>query len=459
MPLAEGADFGARFEAITRSATPRELYAFLWDLPKGGDIHNHSAFSIPAESWLEMATNPAIAASEFYTRIHFEHCPGDAAPLIRFRTIHAATWRKLDACGQREYVPLRSLSAAQRADWISSIRLDRRGEARNEFFEAIVPRVGELPRDPRLMAELLIANLKRYGAEGLRYLETQYNPNAMAPDGSIIPPDEVARMLRQRLEEPDARDSGVTARFQVTVLRFSPDAERTIEASYDFLDRNRDLWVGLNLAGREDNDKGHALRFLDTFRTLRRRYSGIHLSIHAGEKDSPGREVRNTLLLGAERIGHGANLIHDPDTMLLMRNGRNLVEVSLVSNRLLEYTPDLSRHPFIEYLRFGIPVCLNTDDAGAWDSNLTDEYFLAIRNFRLTWEEVVRLGRNSLEFSFAQTDVKARMLREYDAATAAFERKYASGDWKAALAGVRPAVSGYAARELGVTNPSAGAIR
>lgn len=61
-----------------------------------------------------------------------------------------------------------------------------------------------------------------------------------------------------------------------------------------------------------------------------------------------------------------------------MRNGPYLVETSLISNRLLEYMPDPAQHLFIEYLRFGIPVCLNTDDSGVWDSNLTDEYFTAL---------------------------------------------------------------------------------
>lgn len=50
------------------------------------------------------------------------------------------------------------------------------------------------------------------------------------------------------------------------------------------------------MAGREDNDKGYALRFLETFRKLRRTYSGIGLSIHGGEVDSPGSQVRDTLL-------------------------------------------------------------------------------------------------------------------------------------------------------------------
>ncbi len=91
--------------------------------------------------------------------------------------------------------------------------------------------------------------------------------------------------------------------------------------------------------------------------------------------------------------------------------------------------PDLSKHPFPEYLRFGIPVCLNTDDPGVWDSNLTDEYFTAVTNFHLTWSEIVQIGRDSLVYSFALPPEKERMLKEYSDAVSKFERKYGDKDW------------------------------
>ena len=150
-----------------------------------------------------------------------------------------------------------------------------------------------------------------------------------------------------------------------------------------------------------------------TYRKMRRTYSDIPLSIHAGEKDSPGHEVRDTLLLGATRIGHGVNLITDPDTMLLMRNSGYLVEINLISNRLLEYMPDLSKHPFPEYLRFGIPVCLNTDDRGSWDSNMTDEYYTAVTNFQSDLERDSGTGAQQpdvcLRGSPAQRENAARL--------------------------------------------------
>ena len=246
----------------------------------------------------------------------------------------------------------------------------------------------------------------------------------------------------------------MTVRFQATVLRFLPNAEQQLEQLYQFVDANRDLWVAINMAGIEENDKGNPRRFLAKYRELRARYPKLALSIQAGEMDGPDAHIRDTLLLGATRIGHGVNLIQDPDTLLLLQQTRGvLIEVNLISNRLLEYTPDLTKHPFPEYLRTGVPVCLNTDDRGMWDSNLTDEYYTAVTTYNLSWDELVSLGRNSLTYSFVQPDVKAKLLADYERAVAEFEAKYQPADSLAQLTTVMPVAYGYAQRTWGFVFP------
>lgn len=447
--LAGQPDFPAQFERIKAEATREQLYALLYDLPKGGDLHHHGTLAAYPEEWLAAATDPAVLkGNAFYTRLRFSGCKDSPEPFLRYQNIARFQWRKLSECAQAEYVPLASMTSEQRAEWISALKLDRAGEGRDEFFERVVLRTSALVRDPNVLMEVIARYLQRYQREGIQYLETQSNPlGGVDADGNPVPGGQYVQLVKAMLDRPEVKATGITVRFLFSVIRFNANAEALIERAYDFVHGNRDLWVGINLVGREDNDKGHAMRFLETFRKMRRKYAGVHLSIHGGEVDSPGREVRNTLLLGAERIGHGLNLITDPDTMLLMRNGRNLVEINLVSNRLLEYVADFEKHPFPEYLRFGIPVCLNTDDPGVWDSNLTDEYYIAVRHFDLAWDEVVRIGRNSLEHSFALPEVKAAMLERYDRRVREFAQKY-QGDWKAQLSGVRPFVSGYARRQL-----------
>ncbi|MFZ5494852.1 MAG: adenosine deaminase family protein [Verrucomicrobiota bacterium] len=451
-PVLAAAPFSTRFEEIKRTATPVQLYTFLYALPKGGDLHNHLGGSARAEWWHAVATDPARNGGDtFYTRTRFHATPGTGVTLILYHTLRQHGYDALSDTEKADYTRLDHLSPEQKQGWLDSLRLDRPGEGRDEFFTWVWPRLGQLGSNLPVTGEILVEIIKAYGAEGMRYLETQQGAMGFTDNaGRPIPPDEVAAYLRDRLAKPDAVASGVTVRFQSTVLRFLPGAELQLENHYRFVDAHRDLWVGINMAGIEENNKGHPARFLAKYRELRRAIPTLALSIHGGEMDWHDSHVRDTLLLGASRIGHGLNLIQDPDTLLLLQQSRRvLVEINLISNRLLEYTPDLTAHPFPEYLRTGIPVCLCTDDRGMWDSNLTDEYYTAVTTYNLSWEEIVQLGRNSLVHSFAPPGVKAALLADYEKALAAFEARFATGDLTGALSGVRPVAYGYAKRTWG----------
>jgi adenosine deaminase CECR1 len=443
-------DFSGRFETIKRDASPEELYRVLYAVPKGGDLHNHLGGAAFDDVLLELATDPSINGNQIYrTRVRINDCSVDCgSPLAYFHTIGETTWNEMPRCCREEYEPLAELGPDERAQWLSATRIDREHEGRNEFFEEIWPRLDEVLNQATIIAELAVNNLERFSDEGLRYVEFQIAPWGRNDAGRPLTDDEFHAIVSRRLRQPDALAAGVTVRFQTNVLRFADDAEERIEQSYAFIDRHRDLWVSVNLVGREDNDKGYPLRFLDTFRKMRRRYPDIRLAIHGGEVDEPNQHVRDTLLLGATRIGHGTNLITDPDTLLLMRTGKFAVEVSLVSNHLLDYAETVGLHPFPEYLRLGIPVTLATDDRGMWHSNMTDEYFLAVTSFNLSWDELVGIGRTSLEFAFLPTREKKRLIHEYERDVAAFEARFARGDWRAHARDVAAHVSGYAKRHL-----------
>ena len=450
-PAARADDFGARFDEIVSHASPAQLYAFLYDMPKGGDLHNHAGGANRSEWVYAVCTDPARNGGEtFYTCARFAGTADEANPAAHYRTIRSKAYESLGAA-RPEYVAIGALSADEKAAWLASMRLDGTGDGRTEFFGRIWPRLGQTSECLPLETELLVDNMKAFGAEHVAYLETQFVADGMVDNhGRAIPDEEAVAFVKRRLAQPDAVATGVTVRFLRTILRFAPDAESRLERAYAFADSHRDLWVGLNMAGIEENPKGPPSRFLATFRALRARYPTLALSLHAGEMDGADSHVRDTLLLGASRIGHGVNLIKDPDTLLLLQQSRRvLVEINLISNRLLGYVPDLSRHPFPEYLRTGVPVCLNTDDRGMWDSNMTDEYYTAVTLFHLSWAEILQMGRDSLSHSFAQPAEKERLLAGYERRIADFESRYASAQLGAALGSVRPVTYGYAKRTWG----------
>jgi adenosine deaminase CECR1 len=397
-------------------------------------LHNHLSGSNFSEWWYELATDQQKNGGyQYYTKTTIKQCSGYgtnefgfAPQLLLFRTIQQSSYNKLSPCEKSEYKSLNALNPVEKEAWMDSIRLDKTHEGRLEFFGKHWQRLNELPQNPFIMAEMLVKNMKSFGAEGLVYLESQEtNHRKIKTDGSFYSPQEAVDIFKQRLAQRDARDTGVTVRLQTTILRFLPSAEKDLEDLYHFADDNRDLYVSVNMVGREDDDKGHPLRFLPTLRQLRKTIPELKLAIHAGEVDEPNHHVRDTLLLGASRIGHGVNLISDPNTMLLMRNEKALVEINLISNLLLEYVSDYSQHPFPEYLRTGIPVALSTDDRGMWESNMTDEYYVAVKEFDLSWEEILKLGRNSLKYSFVEDTVKATLLKDYERRMEQFAKSFA----------------------------------
>src|ERR1700682_3063463 len=437
-------------EEVKKTATPAQLYRFLYAMPRGGDLHNHLPGAVRSEWFWDAAMAQEPRGYVYYTRVRIENCApyghdksGPPKALLLFKTIQASSYQALDACGQSEFKRLQNLDAREKEAWLNSMRLDQPYEGRNEFFDAIWDRINDLLRNPHLIADILLRNMQAFGSEGVVYLETQQGvQGAVKPDGSPYSVEETVAIFRQLLGSPQAKATGVEVRFQNALLRFLPNAEDRLRELYAITDRYRDLYVGINMVGREDNGKGYPLRFLPVLRELRHRYPDINLSIHAGESDEPNHHVRDTLLLGAQRIGHGVNLITDPDTMIQMRYGPYMVEINLISNLLLEYVSNYSQHPFPEYLRTGIPVALSTDDRGMWDSNMSDEFYVAVKEFNLSWEEIVKLGRNSLQYSFLDEPTKQRLLANYDKRIAGFAQQFQRKGW-ASIAPTNPVSYGF----------------
>jgi len=447
----------AVFDDLKAHATPDELYRLLFALPKGGDLHHHGGGSVPMEFVIDYYTNPARnRGQKYYIRTTVAPLVDSSAltPDVLFHVVREAAWKTFPPALRTQWKLVTALTPAEKAAWLSGLKLDQPGEARDEFFEKTWWRLGPIFGDIELAPELLVENMKAFGREGVRYLEMQTIPAGYSDrDGRLIPADEVARVLRDRLAQPDALATGVTVRFQIVVLRFLPRAEDAVREAFAFIDRHRDLFVGINLAGREDNGKGQAARFTNVFREMQRKYPRIPLAIHAGESDEANANIRDTLLLGADRIGHGVNLLKDPATYLLLRHNRYLVEINLVSNRLLDYVTDPQQHAFPVLLRTGVPVCLNTDDRGMWDSTFTDEYFTAVTHYNLSWAELTSLARNSLVHAFLDEPTKARLLADYEKALAAYEARFLTADWRTAATTVTPVVSHYGKKAFALTAP------
>jgi adenosine deaminase CECR1 len=81
---------------------------------------------------------------------------------------------------------------------------------------------------------------------------------------------------------------------------------------------------------------------------------------------------------------------------------------------------------------------------------MTDEYYTAVTHFNHSWDEIVQLGHNSLKYSFVESEVKTKLMAEYQADIAKFEQKYLAEDWLEKLEDVTPVSSGYSEKNFGI---------
>jgi adenosine deaminase len=139
-------------------------------------------------------------------------------------------------------------------------------------------------------------------------------------------------------------------------------------------------------------------------------YPRVHISLHAGElalglvpPEGLRFHIRESIERGhAERIGHGVAVMNERDPLGLLREMAQhnvLVEVCLTSNEMILGVrgPD---HPLPVYQSYGVPVALATDDQGVARSDMTHEYLRAVETYGLSYVELKRLARQSLEHSF-----------------------------------------------------------
>ena len=191
-------------------------------------------------------------------------------------TVDQQTYEGLSRCEQAEYTPLEQLSDTARTRWMNSLILDQPHEGRDEFFERHWPRMFGIARNVNLVADVFAENVKAFAAEGLGYLEPQIPIFGFVDDqGAAISPEQVLQVYLDRLDQPDVERTGIEVRM-VSLLRFLPDAGAA-KVLYRFAHDN-DAVVAVNMVGREDNDKGYPLRFLQTLRELRKKYDGVNLS-------------------------------------------------------------------------------------------------------------------------------------------------------------------------------------
>lgn len=223
--------------------------------------------------------------------------------------------------------------------------------------------------DPMALTRITYEIIEDAVKEGIRILELRYAPTFITESHPHLNFEKVHEAIMKGVQR--ASHMPIAVGVMAIIQRIKPVAQA--EAVLDFVLNHRDSFIGIDLADNEDGFKP------DIFKSVfdRARNADLPITIHAGEALIPtsAQNVRSAIEdLGARRIGHGLQIIHDPKVMDLVRERGIPLELCPTSNYLTQAIPSLAEHPIRKLMEAGIPVTINSDDPGVFDIDLVNEY-------------------------------------------------------------------------------------
>ena len=151
-------------------------------------------------------------------------------------------------------------------------------------------------------------------------------------------------------------------------------------------------------------------QFADVF--ARARALGLASVPHAGETTGPETVWDALRELGAQRIGHGIAAADDPELMAHLATHGITLEVCPTSNVRTGAVASLAEHPWPRLVAAGVPVTLNSDDPGMFDTTLNGEFAVARDVFGVDADGMTDLVRTALDASYAPAEVRDRVTAE-----------------------------------------------
>jgi adenosine deaminase len=410
-------------------------------MPKGGDLHNHLAGAVYAETWLRNAAADHVCIDP--KSLGFVHRgPALATAPCAAGSVDASTLpqnqplydKLIDTFSMRSFQPVT-------------------GDSGHDHFFASFDHFIGLPESHK--PEWVDEVATRAAAQNEQYLELMDTPDAIFPiigQAKAVPAGtgyaawrhqlldaglaQQAASIRQQMDRFEQTRRGVErcgtaqatpacnveVRYLYQVLRNMPPPAVFAQLVLGFEIAAADLssphphYIGLNLVQPEDAQYSMAdyTLHMQMIAALRPFYPHVPVTLHAGEL-APGLvppeglrfHVRQAIAIaGAQRIGHGVDVMYEDqpyDLLKTMADRHILVEINLTSNDLILGFKGKD-HPLPLYRKYGVPLALSTDDEGVSRIDLTHEYVMAAETFGLTYSELKEMARNSIEYSFLPGD-------------------------------------------------------
>jgi hypothetical protein len=411
---------------------PAQVTMFVEAMPKGGDLHHHLTGAVYAESYIRYAAADGDCFDPGFTIVpgpcdvtkgltpaanalnadgqnyayrnlaidalsarNFAPTTGDTSILVHF----FKTFFKFDLVTNGHW-PEEFAEVVHRAAMQHEVYLETMLSPDKFKSLGLGAQVGWDPNFDRMRAKLDAAGMPALVAESSKNLD-----EGIAGMRTI---------LGCTTSHPDV-GCDLTLRFIAHVLRDEPKEQVFAQIQAGFEQAAADpRVVSINpVQPQEDYLPMHDFELhMRMFGYFHKLYPKVHITMHAGElfpgviapeyMENPSH-IRDSIVIGgAERIGHGLDVLYerDPQGLLKMMHDKHiLVEDPIYIHELIG--PGVVGGDILPaYLAAGVPVSLATDDEGGARSDLTQTFLRAVQGYHIGYLGLKRMVRDSLEHAF-----------------------------------------------------------
>jgi adenosine deaminase len=434
-----------------------ELTAFISQMPKGGDLHNHYSGAIYAENYLnwviekDYCFNPQtleVAMPSAYgncyqgwTKFSLLKQTGELnnykQKILRYWSTKDYEQVHEDAAEQHFFATFGNFSIASGMNYDSGLtELKRRAIAENvSYIETMFRRV-DLIKDTVKVDIVDNADTIKYYLSRLADIQKRQDKPALKQLLDILysgimtlPVSKSVDKFNRSLDSLHYRlhidDSAFTMRYQTYIIRTDDPITvfKNLIVSFKAVSRVT-LLVGVNIVAPEDNEISMRDYWLhmQMFAYCHEKDSAVSYSMHAGEITEgfvPPEQLTWHISsavydAGAQRIGHGVDIAFESNNYKLLNYMSKKpvpVEINLSSNEFILGVKD-DAHPVLLYKHFHVPIIISTDDPGVSRSSLTEQYvLLAMRYKEITYDDIKNYVLNSITYSFIKSPQKKKDLK------------------------------------------------
>ena len=385
-----------------------DFYCFCWQLPKGADLHAHDNTMISLDKFKEIIKEYTLISlnndtyGTFYT-VYSTDLPDDAIRVSEALEKGLLTDEKLE----------RMLVISD-------------GQEENGYWrrlEQLFSATGDFYNDISIMEKIWEEGFRSCFEKGVTLVEVR--DWGVEDDLMNIIRDRTIReaYYRVRREHPDflvrligcsGKDSENTVESACETLRSFIRISKVVKDDFD-PDNIEDFIIGLDLANEEDNSRPLS-EYAQFLMSDEIRNCGLKLYLHCGESLRRDNDsVVDAYIVNSYRVGHAMNLYRFPNMMKQYKEKKTTIEVCMMSNYRLGYVRDLRLHPALQYMIFGIPIVLCSDD-GLFMTRapMVDDFYAAILCWDLNLGDIKAICRNSIIYSGLSEKEIARLMSAWE---------------------------------------------